>query len=54
MNDKFKMVPSDSKNPLDVIANTHVGQKITGAGSKTGDVICKVIDVVIDSVFKKR
>lgn len=54
MNDNSKLVPSGSKNPLAVIANTRAGKKITGAGSKTGDAICKVIDVVIDSVFKKR
>ena len=54
MNDNSKMVPSGSRNPLDVIANTRTGQKITGAGIKTGDAICKVIDAVIDSVFKKR
>ena len=54
MKDNSKMVPSGSRNPLDVIANTRAGQKITRAGNNTGDAICKVIDFVIDGVFKKR
>ena len=52
MGNNSKMIPS--KHQIDFLANTHPGQKITGAGNRTGDAICKIIDVVIDGIFKKR